>query len=179
MNRRFVCVVVSLFLLTVPARSQPPTGKVQYARDVLPILSTHCFTCHGPDAKLQKAGLRLDVFETATKKLKSGSRAVVPGKAKESELIARIFATEESERMPPLSTKKTLSDVEKQLLKRWIDEGAEYQRHWAFVAPKRPALPAVKTKGWGRNPIDQFLLARMEQEGFKPSAEADRYTLAR
>jgi hypothetical protein len=170
--------LIAFVALAAPASAQP-TGKVQFSRDVLPILSTHCFTCHGPDAKLQKAGLRLDLFETATKKLKSGSRAVVPGNVKDSELIGRIFAAEPSERMPPSSAKKTLTDAEKALLKRWIEEGAEYQRHWAFVVPKRPALPAVKDKGWVRNPIDQLLLARMEKEGLKPTPEADRYTLAR
>jgi mono/diheme cytochrome c family protein len=178
MNRRFVCVFASLFVFVAQAQSQATT-KIQYARDILPILSTHCFTCHGPDAKLQKAGLRLDNLEGATKKLKTGSRAIVPGNVKESELIARIFAAEENERMPPKSTMKSLKDSEKVLLKKWIEEGAEYQKHWAFVAPRRPALPTVKNKAWMRNPIDQFLFARLENEGLKPSAEADRYTLAR
>jgi mono/diheme cytochrome c family protein len=166
-------------LLCVSSVHAQPAGKVQFARDVLPILATHCFTCHGPDAKTIKAGLRLDVFETATKKLKSGHYAVVPGNAKESELLARIAHEDEAERMPPKSAKKTLTGAEKALLKRWIEEGAEYQRHWAFVVPKRVPMPAVKDKGWVRNPIDQFLLARMEAEGLKPSPEADRYTLAR
>jgi hypothetical protein len=164
-------------LLAGTAHGQQSPGKIQYARDILPILSTHCFTCHGPDAKLQKAGLRLDLFETAIKELKSGNRAIVPGKAKESELLARIHTADETQRMPPKSAKKALKDTEKALLKRWIEEGAEYQRHWAFVVPKRPTLPPAK--GWGRNPIDQFLLTRMQKEGMKPSPEADRYTLAR
>ena len=167
-----------LITLFVAAPNVHAQGKVQFARDVLPILSTHCFTCHGPDAKLQKAGLRLDLFETATKKLKSGSRAVVPGNVKESELLARIFTEDENERMPPKSAKKTLTNAEKTLLKRWIEEGAEYQRHWAFVAPKAPAVEAIKY-AWGHNTIDHFLFARMKQEGLKPSPEADRYTLAR
>src|ERR1043165_596710 len=179
--KRWIVCSATIFLLagaTSPVHSQPST-KVQYARDILPILSTHCFTCHGPDDKLRKAGLRLDMHDTATRKLKSGSRAIVPGKAKDSELIARIFTADNAERMPPASTKKALKDAEKELLKRWIEEGAEYQQHWAFVAPKRPAIPAVKNKTWGRNPLDQFLLARIEKEGLQPSAEADRHTLAR
>ncbi|MBI2804143.1 MAG: PSD1 domain-containing protein [Planctomycetes bacterium] len=154
-------------------------GRIQYARDILPILSTHCFTCHGPDAGQRKAGLRLDLADGATKKLKTGSIAVVPGKVKDSELIARIFAAEPTDRMPPKSTMKSLTESEKTLLKRWIEEGAAYEKHWAFVAPKRPVLPAVKGKAWVRNPVDRFLLARMEKEGLKPSPEADRYTLAR
>ncbi|MSQ93390.1 MAG: DUF1553 domain-containing protein [Gemmataceae bacterium] len=174
------CIVAGLILMIVPlpARAQPASGKVQYARDILPILSTHCFTCHGPDTKLQKAGLRLDLAAGASKKLKSGSRAIVPGNVKDSELIARIHAEDPAERMPPKSTMKTLKDSEKALLKRWIAEGAEYQKHWAFVAPQSPPLPNV-TKTLLRNPLDQFLLARMEQEGLNPSPEADRYTLAR
>jgi hypothetical protein len=175
--KRWMFIAAVLFS-TSPANAQP-AGKVQFGRDILPILSTHCFTCHGPDAKVQKAGLRLDVFETATKKLKTGNRAVVPGNVKESELIARIYAQDESERMPPKSAKKTLKDSDKVLLKRWIEEGAEYQRHWAFVVPKRPPLPEVQNKTWVRNPIDQFLLARMEKESLKPSQEADRYTIPR
>ncbi len=175
--KRWMILFAIALLIAAPAHAQ--TSKVQYARDILPILSTHCFICHGPDAKLQKAGLRLDLLETATKKLKSGNHAVVPGKVKESELIARIFTDDDNERMPPKSAMKTLKDSEKALLKRWIEEGAEYQRHWAFVAPKRPTTPIVKGNEWGRNPIDQFLLARMAKEGLKPSLEADRYTLAR
>jgi cytochrome c553 len=169
----------------VAGRAHAQTDKVQFARDILPILSTHCFTCHGPDSKLQKAGLRLDLLETATKKLKSGNHAVVPGKVKDSELIARIFTDAAAERMPPKSAIKTLKDSEKALLKRWIEEGAEYQRHWAFVAPKRPPLPVLASgprklaDAWARNPIDQFLFARMAKEGLMPSPEADRYTLAR
>lgn len=154
-------------------------GKIQYARDIQPILATHCFTCHGPDEQMRKAGLRLDLLETATRKLRSGSRAIVPGDVKASELVARVFTDDAEERMPPAKTKKELKESEKQLLKRWIEEGAEYQRHWAFVPPKRPALPAVKHGGWGRNPIDRFILARLGKEGLQPSPEADRYTLAR
>jgi hypothetical protein len=171
-------LIVSL-VVGVSTASAQPAGKVQFGKDVLPILAANCFTCHGPDAKTQKGGLRLDVFETATKKLKTGSRAVVPGNVKESALVERIYSKDPAEVMPPINSKHTLKDAEKALLKRWIEEGAEYQRHWAFVAPKRPGLPSVKTKGWGRNPIDQFLLARLEAEGLKPSPEADRYTLAR
>src|SRR3984957_16126503 len=115
---RWTVLLIAVFLSTAPAHAQP-AGQVQFARDVLPILSTHCFTCHGPDARSLKAGLRLDVFETATKKLKSGQHAVVPGNAKESELLARIFSDDENERMPPKSAKKRLSAAEKSLLKRW------------------------------------------------------------
>jgi hypothetical protein len=160
--------------------ADPPhdeSAKVQYSRDVQPVLAANCFTCHGPDAKTRKAGLRLDLAESATRKLRSGERAIVPGQPAKSALVRRIFADDE-DRMPP-SDHKPLKASDKELLKRWVAEGAEYQRHWAFVAPKRPAVPTVKTKGWVRNPIDSFVLARIEAAGLKPSPEADRYTLAR
>src|SRR5436305_294282 len=116
-------------------------GKLHYSRDVLPILSAHCFMCHGPDASNRKAGLRLDVAAAATKVLKSGDRAIVPGHPDRSALIERIDA-EGSERMPPPKMPKGLSAAEKATLKRWIAEGAEYQRHWSFAAPKSPPVPA-------------------------------------
>ncbi len=156
-----------------------PAGKVQYARQILPILSANCFQCHGPDDKARKAGLRLDLAEAARKPTKSGAYAIVPGNIKESELVARIFAAEERYRMPPKSTHKELKEGDKNLLKRWIAEGGEYQQHWAFVSPKRPKEPVLKKQGWARNPVDQFVLARLEREGLSPSPEADRHTLAR
>jgi cytochrome c553 len=162
-----------------PAPAAKAPAKVQFGRDILPILSTNCFTCHGPDEKARKAKLRLDLAETAFRKLRSGTYAIVPGHPEKSELITRIFAKEDSERMPPPRSNHKLKEAEKQLLQRWIAEGAEYQRHWAFVAPKRPPLPAVKNKGWVRDPIDYFILARLEKEGLTPAPEADRYTLAR
>jgi hypothetical protein len=152
--------------------------KVRYARDIQPILAAHCLVCHGQDEKNRKAGLRLDVAESATRPLKSGSRAIVPGDPKASELIARIFS-KDTDRMPPPKSHKGLGDSDKELLKRWIAEGAEYQRHWAFVAPKRPELPATRNKTWVRNAVDHFVLARLEKEGLAPAPEADRYTLAR
>ncbi|MCI0684228.1 MAG: DUF1553 domain-containing protein [Gemmataceae bacterium] len=162
-------------------------GKVQFARDIQPILSNYCFTCHGPDDKTRKAGLRLDAAAGATKKLRSGGRAIVPGDPGASELVARIFATEDHERMPPLKSQKVMKDSEKALLKRWIAEGAEFQQHWAFVAPKRPALPLLGKGGiqggiqggWPRQPFDYFVLARLAKEGLTPAPEADRHTLAR
>jgi mono/diheme cytochrome c family protein len=158
--------------------ADPPQGKVEYARDIQPILSGNCFVCHGPDEKMRKAGLRLDQRAAALKELRSGSRAIVPGDSKNSELIARVFSTDD-DRMPPPKGHAPLKDAQKQLLKRWIDEGADYQPHWAFVVPKHPALPQVKTPGWARNAVDYFVLARLEKEGLAPMPEADRYALAR
>src|ERR1700677_3829755 len=187
MNRWILltCLLASTSLLSGQSserKSDPPAlapQKIQYNRDIQPILSDNCFTCHGPDAKARKAGLRLDLPEEATRKLRSGAAAIVPGDLKDSELVARIDAHEKSERMPPVKTQKTLSDREKELLKRWIAEGAVYQKHWAFEVPKLPAVPSPKQANWARNPIDRFVLARLEAEGFTPAPEADRYTLAR
>src|SRR5947208_4859901 len=156
----------------VPAESAAAPGvrKVQYAREILPVLSANCFVCHGPDEKMRKAGLRLDIPEWAIKELKSGSRAIVPGDTKNSELVARIFS-KEKDRMPPATAHKELKESEKQLLKRWIEEGAEYQRHWAFIPPQRPTLPTPKTRGWAHNSIDAFVLTRLETEGLQPAPE--------
>ncbi len=150
-----------------------------FTREVRPILSRHCFKCHGPDDAARKSKLRLDVREAATQPAKSGAMALVPGKPAESELVKRIFSADQDEAMPPPSTQHQLTSAEKETLKRWIAAGAEYKQHWAFVLPKQVPLPAVKQASWPRNAIDHFVLARLEQEGLAPSVPADRYTLAR
>jgi len=147
-------------------------ADVDFTRDVRPILSRHCFKCHGFDDKARKARLRLDVREDAVKK------AIVPGKPDDSELVRRLFAGDD-EVMPPPATKNPLSDAQKQTLKRWIAAGAEYKTHWAFVAPKQAPLPKVRQTAWPRNAIDYFVLARLEAEGLRPSPRADRTTLVR
>jgi hypothetical protein len=154
-------------------------GKVEFARDIRPILANHCWSCHGPDEKTRESGLRLDVRDAAIARLKSGNVALVPGDVKASGMMTRIHAKKESQRMPPPDSKKPLSDAQKQLLQRWIAEGAEYQEHWAFLAPKRPAVPTVKDRAWVRNPIDAFVLHRLEKEGMRPSPEAEPRTLIR
>jgi hypothetical protein len=121
---------------------------VDFARDVRPILSRHCFKCHGPDDGQRQAGLRLDVREAALEKADSGERAIVPGKIGESELMNRIMSDDENTVMPPPETKQSLTDAQKDVLKKWIAAGAEYKPHWAFIAPERPALPAVAQRDW-------------------------------
>lgn len=173
------CLLVGagpVFATAQPAGKGPP---VDFSRDILPILSANCYTCHGPDQKARKAGLRLDLAEAATRKLKSGSRAVVPGDPNKSELIARIFTDDPDERMPPPKTLRTLSDRDKELLRTWIDQGAEFKLHWSFIKPVRPRPPEVKDKAWIINDIDRFILARLETAGIKPSPPADRPTLVR
>src|SRR2546423_55855 len=114
-----------------PGKPKP----IDFLRDVRPILSNKCFACHGPDEKTRKAKLRLDLREQALRPARSGEVAIVPGKSAASELVRRIFTAEETERMPPPASNKHLEPAEKELLKRWIDEGAEYRIHWAFVKP--------------------------------------------
>ena len=161
------------------AANAAPSRKLEFNRDVRPILSQNCFACHGADSAARKGDLRLDRFEDATAPRKESSPAIVPGKPDTSGLVRRILATDEDDLMPPPKTHKVLSPEQKQVLKNWIAEGAQYQAHWSLIAPSRPALPKVRNKSWVRNPIDTFILARLEREGLKPGKEADRRTLAR
>src|SRR5205085_2105723 len=121
--------------------------KLEFNRDIRPILSENCFACHGPDKNARKADLRLDQRAEAVK-----VQAIVPGKPDKSALIERIFSRESSQVMPPVKTRKKLTAAQKDTLRRWIAEGAEYQPHWAFIPPQRPQPPAVKNQGWVRNP---------------------------
>jgi len=153
---------------------------VDFNRDVRPILSDRCFGCHGPDAnKGRKAGLRLDEFEGATKKLKSGEIAIVPGDLAKSAMIARLNATAEDEIMPPPELHRPLSPAEKAVLTRWIQEGAKYAPHWAFVSPRSHPAPKVANPAWVRDPLDAFIADAAAKSGLKPSSPADRATLLR
>jgi hypothetical protein len=154
-------------------------APIEYKRDILPILAAKCFSCHGPDPSTRKAGLRLDQRDAALKMSRSGETPIVPGKPEASELMRRIFAADDRERMPPSKTGKPLTEHEKDLLKRWIADGAEYQLHWAFARPQRPEVPAVKNRAWGKNAIDAFVLAKLEDAGLQPSPRADAVTLIR
>jgi mono/diheme cytochrome c family protein len=157
----------------------PGGGRVDYQRDVRPILSDKCFRCHGPDAQQRQAGLRLDDPQAALQPAESGRRPIVSGQPDASELVRRIYSGDDAERMPPADSGKSLTDAEKELLRRWIAEGADMSQHWAFVAPKRPPLPQVRNTHWPRNGIDLFVLARLEALGLQPAPEADRNTLIR
>ncbi|MBL8763956.1 MAG: PSD1 domain-containing protein [Phycisphaerae bacterium] len=151
----------------------------RYGRDIRPILSDRCFKCHGPDEGSRQAKLRLDDRDAATAPREHGA-AVIPGDAGSSALWKRISAHQAEEVMPPPTAgKKPLSETEKDLLRRWIDAGAEYEPHWAFVPPRRPEVPALPDRGWARNPIDAFVGHRLGEEAMRPSPEADRETLAR
>ena len=173
-----LCCLPTPLFAALPPQAQQTKKPVSYSRDILPILSAKCFLCHGPDPEDRKAKLRLDVEEMATKKARSGYTPIVPGHVDKSEVIARIFAKEETEIMPP-AKHGTLKDSEKQLIKQWIAQGAKYEQHWSFAQIKRPQLPTVKNAKWGKQPLDRFILAKLEANGLQPSPEADRYFLAR
>jgi hypothetical protein len=169
--------IVSLAALAIGIGNAPPASaqsKIDFNRDIRPILSDKCLACHGPDTTKVKGKLRLDVRDVAVKR-----GAIAPGKPDESELVRRIHASEVEDRMPPPMSNKVLTAGEKDLLARWIAAGADYQVHWAYVTPVQPALPAVKHTSCVRNPIDRFILARLEREGLEPSAEAARTMLIR
>jgi hypothetical protein len=154
--------------------------KIDFNRDVRPILSDRCFSCHGPDAnKGREAGLRLDTFEGATAELETGNRAIVPGDLKASAMVARMRHHDPEEIMPPPKLDRPLNDSERMILEKWIEQGAEYQPHWAFVAPEKHPAPAVKDAAWSRDEIDRFVLAKIETTGLAPNPEADRATLLR
>ncbi|MGP0068866.1 MAG: DUF1553 domain-containing protein [Isosphaeraceae bacterium] len=156
-----------------------PSRNVDFNFQVRPILSDKCFKCHGPDARNRKADLRLDTREGAFGETPSGARAVVPGNLGESELYRRITDEDESMRMPPKSLGRTLSAEEIDILKRWIAQGADWKGHWSFLPPVAAPVPTVKDPAWSRNPIDRFVLARLEAEGRAPTPEADRERLIR
>jgi mono/diheme cytochrome c family protein len=151
---------------------------VDYSADVRPVLAKNCFVCHGADEGARQGDLRLDTPEGAFADL-GGRWAIVEGKPGASEVIRRIFAEDKDDLMPPVDSRLHLSDEEKELLREWIRQGAGYDKHWAFTPPRRPAVPSVKDASWVRNPIDSFILRRLEDEGLQPAPEADRYTLAR
>ncbi|WP_428305776.1 PSD1 and planctomycete cytochrome C domain-containing protein [Lacipirellula sp.] len=161
------------------ANAASASDALQFNRDIRPILSDKCFACHGPEAASREGGFRLDQRESAVGEADSGSIPVVPGQPDASELIARITSDDESLRMPPADSHKTLTPEEVDTLRRWIAQGAEWQQHWSFTAPVRPELPAVQHENWPRGPIDRFIVARLEQEQLAPVAEADRTTLLR
>jgi hypothetical protein len=160
-----------LVLLAGSARGAGGPPNAAFSRDILPILSNNCFTCHGPDEKTRKADLRLDTRDGVLS-------VVTPGHGSDSELIRRINATDASH-MPPRRSGRKLSAEQKALLRRWVDEGAAWGKHWAFEKPVRPNLPRVRNAAWVRNPIDRFILARLEREGLTPAPEARRETLLR
>ena len=163
-----------LLVCLLAVKTATADDAILYNRDIRPILTDLCFPCHGPDSAARKGDYRLDRRDDAI-----GKKVIVPGKPDESEMMRRILSADSEDVMPPPAIKKTLTVKQKELLKKWIASGAEYQPHWSFIAPVRPALPQVKHEAWAKNPIDRFVLAKLEAAGLTPAAEADRRTLAR
>jgi len=154
--------------------------SVQFSRDVRPIFAENCFACHGPDNNARKANLRLDTKEGLFEQTPKRGPAVVAGQPEKSELWKRIITTDPDDVMPPPKSHKTLTPEQKEKLKQWILAGAPWQGHWAYIKPEHPSIPAVQTPGFTiRNPIDAFVLAKLQSKGLKPAPEADRRTLAR
>ncbi|MEA1786985.1 PSD1 and planctomycete cytochrome C domain-containing protein [Arenibacter sp. GZD96] len=154
---------------------------VDYNFHIKPILSDNCYTCHGPDANKRKAGLRLDLEAAALSELPEspGKFAIVPGKTAQSLLYQHIMADDPEQRMPPPESNLTLTLHEKRLLAKWIDQGAKFDRHWAYIPPKKGALPNNTSSAWEQNEIDAFILAKMEANGLVPSKKASKETLLR
>ncbi len=173
---------VSWFVAVVGVLGGAAHGRVaaavEFNRDIRPILSNHCFACHGPDEEKRKAGLRLDL-ESAAKMEQDGAAAIVPGDPEASLIVQRAIHSDPDEVMPPPEYKKPLSGEQIALLKQWIKEGATWQDHWAFVPIQSRAVPKTRDAGWARNAVDHFIQARLDQEDLEPSAEASREVLIR
>ena len=178
----FVARFLVIAAVLIASRSSPSCAaepaSVDFNRDIRPILSDHCFECHGPDAEQRQAELRLDTQDGLFRKTDE-HRNVVVGKASESEIFRRITASDPDERMPPLEAGRKLTTEQVAAIGKWIDSGAQWQLHWSFVTPTRPKAPQVSNADWVRNSVDSFVLARLDKEGLKPSATADRRTLLR
>jgi hypothetical protein len=173
--QRILPVLVTLALLRVDGWG---ADKIDFNYDIRPLISSKCYHCHGPDEKSRKAELRLDLREDAIKEHESGF-PIVPGDPAKSELMVRLVSKDPDEVMPPPKEEHALAPKEIELFRRWIAEGAEYKAHWSFVKPARPTPPTPATGAVVRNPIDQFITARLEAAGLKQSPEADRYALIR
>lgn len=177
-NKSFAAVLLITSVQIGAAQNAAP-ATVEFSRDVRPILSDRCFLCHGPDEANRKVDLRLDT-EADSKKVHGKITPIVPGNPTASEVYRRISAENPAMRMPPsYAGHKPLSVREIAIIRRWIEQGARWQTHWAFIPPVRPDPPAVSGKNWARNPIDPFILARLEHEGLQPSPEADPALLLR
>ncbi len=175
-------VIRIALLIALPCALAPSAvhgGDIEFNRDVRPILTKNCLSCHGRDEASREAGLRLDDEESARAELDSGMRAIVPGSVEESELVYRITSDDEYLRMPPPESHKELTPEEIATLQAWIAGGAEYQRHWSFIPPQSPEPPVTSDDSWARTSIDRFIRNKLSANGLAPAPEADRRTLIR
>src|SRR6516165_2541082 len=153
--------------------ADPANAKLSFNETIQPILSENCYPCHGPDPGARKAKMRLDRAEFAYAPHDKSGPAIVPGRPEQSPLVRKIEAKKAKDRMPPPEAHKTLKPEQIALLREWVKQGAVYEEHWSFIAPRPETVPQVKQKEWVRNAIDNFILDRLEKEGLKPSSEAD------
>jgi mono/diheme cytochrome c family protein len=161
---------------TQPAVTPPQAAEpIDFNRQVRPILAKHCYACHGPDEA--ESGLNLTTFESATAECESGSKAIVPNRSSDSELLVRITSSDESNRMPPEGSRLTASQIE--ILKAWIEQGADFNRHWSFQPRKQVDVPEIADPSWCNNAIDRFILSKLEARGLTPAGQADKRTLIR
>ena len=157
----FITAGLIVLLVSAPAVDLQADVDVDFNRDIRPLLSDRCFLCHGPDNDEGAGGFRLDAHASATAVADSGARPLVPHDAANSEILRRLQADDESQRMPPIdSGKPPLTAQQIDLIRKWIDKGGQYQKHWAFVTPERAPTPQVSQSDWVRDPIDQFLLSK-------------------
>lgn len=170
----FACLLIS-----APTTFADDTDKIDFNRDIRPLLSDRCYSCHGPDENHREGGVRFDVPESALTEADSGEFPIVPGKPGESELIARISTKDESIQMPPPESNKSLTAEETEKLRKWIEQGAKFEKHWSFNVPQKSEPPEVSLPGWNETEIDKFLGARIEKEKLQPSPPADKLTLIR
>ena len=187
--RNFLSAVLFLFTLCsckwdapekIETAYESLPEKIDFNYHVKPILSDKCFACHGPDMANQKAGLRLDIEKNAYEALKgSGKHPIVPGNPSESEIVSRILSDDPEIKMPPPEFKVELSELEMATLTKWIEQGAEYKPHWSFIKPKKESLPKIRNKDWVKNEIDNFVVAKLEQNKLSLSEEASKETLIR
>ncbi|TVS16540.1 MAG: DUF1549 domain-containing protein, partial [Planctomycetaceae bacterium] len=192
MRSAVIRIVPPMIVLVALGQAIAEDGAIDFNRDIRPILSNRCLTCHGPDESHRTGGLRLDLRDDAIGPADSGERAIVPGSPEQSELLARVSTDHSFMRMPPTGTGPGLTEAEINLLRDWIEQGAPYARHWSYVKPQRPAVPdldamladvdrtdAQRLKDWPRNPIDHFVLEQWLPRSMSPMPEADRYALVR
>ena len=174
-------ILVLVVVATWRAIHRAPTTarSVSFNETIQPILSENCYACHGPDPGARKAGLRLDRAEFAYAAHEKFGPAIIRSNPDKSPLVRRIESDNPKERMPPPEAHRTLKPEQVALLRQWVKEGAVYEQHWSFLAPKRPAIPETNNRQWARNPADSFILSRLEKEGMAPAEEADRPTLIR
>ncbi|MBS0205603.1 MAG: PSD1 domain-containing protein [Planctomycetes bacterium] len=171
-------IVMALFTAMMAGRANAAEPELSFNRDIRPILSANCFACHGFDSRQRKADLRLDLAEGAFA-VHDGQAAIKPGDLAASEVWRRLISDDPDVLMPPPSTRKKLTDDQKLTIRRWIEQGAKYQKHWAFELPLKAPIPANKNPGWARNDLDRFIAAKLDQAGLTPQAEAPRSTLIR